>query len=164
MYVVSDATPIISLLKINQIHILKKIFNEVVVPDAVYKEITSNKGKFCNEFKLFTECDFIKRRTVKNQLAVKVLRSQAGLDTGESESIALVSEFENSVLIIDELKGRKVALEMGIRITGTLGILLKAKKMGVINKLKPLLNDMMKNNIRISDNLYNSILSEANEI
>jgi len=65
--------------------------------------------------------------------------------------------------LIDERKGRQIAQNMGIRITGTLGILLQAKKLGLIENIKPLLDKLITENIRISEPLYNSILEQASE-
>ncbi|WP_271628820.1 DUF3368 domain-containing protein [Caldicellulosiruptor sp. DIB 104C] len=65
---------------------------------------------------------------------------------------------------MDEKKGRKVASSLDIKLTGTLGILLKAKQEGIIIELKPLLEKLIESNIRISHKLYKEILKSANEV
>ncbi|WP_237738190.1 DUF3368 domain-containing protein [Caldicellulosiruptor sp. F32] len=87
-----------------------------------------------------------------------------GLNIGESESIILFKELGGDLLIMDEKKGRKVASSLDIKLTGTLGILLKAKQEGIIIELKPLLEKLIESNIRISHKLYKEILKSANEV
>jgi predicted nucleic acid-binding protein len=82
---------------------------------------------------------------------------------GEATSIALASADQNSLLIIDESKGRKVAKEMGIQITGTLGILVTAKQKVYIKAVKPIIAKIHQTNFRISENLIRVVLEKVNE-
>jgi len=82
---------------------------------------------------------------------------------GEATSIALASTNENSLLIIDESKGRKVAKEMGVQITGSLGLLVAAKQKGYIEAVKPILEKIQQTNFRISENLIQVVLYKVNE-
>ena len=77
--------------------------------------------------------------------------------------ISLADTLPNSLLLMDERKGRQLAVSMGIQIIGTLGILLQAKNLGLIKSIKPLLDTLLSENIRISENLYNLILEQAGE-
>ena len=126
MIVVSDATPIISLAKLNMIDLLGRFYNEVLLPKAVYDEVYQNP-MFSAEAEIIQNCDFITVETVTQAQSVKILRA-AGLDLGESEAIVLADTLPNSLLLMDERKGRQIASSMGIQIIGTLGILLQAKK------------------------------------
>ena len=85
------------------------------------------------------------------------------LDAGEATSIALASELSDCLLIIDESKGRRVAKEMGIEITGSFGSLIAAKEKGIIQSVKPILDKIKQTNFRISDDLVNKILHLVNE-
>jgi predicted nucleic acid-binding protein len=85
------------------------------------------------------------------------------LDKGEASAIALASEHENSLLFIDEIKGRKAAKEMGINVTGSLGVLVAAKKKGHIQAVKPLIEKIQKTNFRISEELIERVLENVNE-
>ena len=85
------------------------------------------------------------------------------LDAGEATSIALASEHK-SLLIIDELKGRKAAKKLGISVAGSLGILVAAKRRGYIKEVKPLIEKIQKTNFRISKKLVDRILEKVNEI
>jgi predicted nucleic acid-binding protein len=86
------------------------------------------------------------------------------LDLGEASAIALALELENVLLILDDLKGRVEAEKLGFRITGTLGILFKAKKLGLIPELKPFIEKLKDVGFRISDKIEFEILRKSNEI
>ena len=162
MIVVSNTTPIISLLKLNKLNLLKEMFGEVIIPVAVFNEITV-KNAFAEEVAKFNASNFIKVIPIKNEFAVNILQKQLGLDLGESEAITLAEDIKSNLLLIDERKGRRVAEESGLSIAGTLGIIAKSKKLGLIDEVKPLLDLLIANSIRISTDLYTEILSISNE-
>jgi len=161
--VVSNTTPIIALAKINKLEILEYLFGRIYISEGVYKELISNK-KFIFEIEQITKSSFIITKEVKNRLAVELVQKMHGLNIGESESIILFKELGGDLLIMDEKKGRKVASSLDIKLTGTLGILLKAKQEGIIIELKPILEKLIESNIRISHELYKEILKSANEM
>ena len=163
MIVVSNTTPIIALAKINKLEILEYLFGRIYISEGVYKELISNK-KFIFEIEQITKSSFIIVKEAKNRLAVELIQKMHGLNMGESESIILFKELGGDLLIMDEKKGRKVASSLDIELTGTLGILLKAKQEGIIIELKPLLEKLIESNIRISHKLYKEILKSANEV
>ena len=125
MIVVSDTTPLISLLKIEHLDLLKKLFGNVLTPQSVYDELTADE-RFKMEAELLQQKDFIKVQSVKNAESVSVLKRATGLDQGESEAIVLTDETNADLLLMDEAKGRAVSSEMGFRIMGTIGILMAA--------------------------------------
>ena len=88
---------------------------------------------------------------------------QLELDLGEASAIVLAMENENSLLIIDEKKGREVARAIGIQITGILGIILKAKSKGLVDKVAPVLEKLKAAGFRMSTKLERQVLSLAGE-
>lgn len=88
MIVVSDTTPLISLMKIGHLDLLKIYFGEVQIPTAVFNELTINP-RFENEAKQISECSFIHVVTVQDYKSVNLLCRVTGLDIGESEAIVL---------------------------------------------------------------------------
>lgn len=159
MIVVSDTTPIISLIKINRLDLLEELFSEVLIPDAVFRELTTNTI-FANEAQIVKSSSFLKISSVQNKKALQLLQAVSGLDDGESEAIILADELKASVLVMDERKGRKVAQKMGIKITGTVGILIQAydeKKISA-NDVKSYLTQLKNSNIRLSESLIQQAL------
>ena len=125
MIVVSDTTPLISLLKIGRLDLLKKLFGEIFIPQAVFNELTVDE-RFQMEANQIKNEKFILVKTVNNLEPVGILKRAVGLDQGESEAIVLADELKADLLLMDEAKGRKVSVEMGHRIIGTIGILMAA--------------------------------------
>ena len=115
MIVVSDTTPLISLLKIDRVEILEKLFGEVVLPEEVFTELTSNK-RYRTEADKIKSKNFITTKNILNAASVDILKRATGLDLGESAAIILA----------DEIKGRNVSKQMGHRIMGTIGVLMAA--------------------------------------
>ena len=82
---------------------------------------------------------------------------------GEASALALALEFENSTLIIDDLKGRKVAERLGLRYSGSFGLILKAKQIGVIESIRPILDKIKETDFRFNDQLFKTILKKSGE-
>ena len=158
MIVVSDTTPIISLLKAGQLELLRKLFGTICIPQSVYYELTANE-KFPEEVRAVQDCDFLLVEKVQNEKAVAILRSLTGLDAGESEAIILADEKCSDVLLMDERKGRQVAKKMGISVTGTIGMLAQAFDEKVLTKEDVIkcAERLKENDIRISEKLYKKL-------
>ena len=147
--IISDSTCLIALDRIGQLTLLKQLFEQIYVPTAVHREF----GKKVN---------WIKVTSVHNPIAIKTLMIQ--IDAGESEVIALALEMQDCVAILDDKKARRIAQDIGLKITGTVGLLLKAKKDGLIDKIKPLLNQLNDAGFHVGGSLYQNALRLANEI
>ena len=102
------------------------------IPEAVYGELTTNP-RFPEEANQIRECEFIRVVGVSDRRVVSVLQRVAGLDLGESEAIAYADDNRADVLLMDEVAGRRVALDMGMRIMGSVGVLVTAFKEGHID-------------------------------
>jgi len=165
MLIISDTTPIISLMKAGQLGLLEKMFGSVVIPKAVYDELTVNKN-FEKEIDSFKRCTFVKVETVENESSVNILRNVTGLDAGESEAIVMVEEKQADLLLMDEHKGRQVAKKMGIRITGTIGILLQAFDESFLTRedVEQCLLLLKESNIRVSEGLCNKVYEHIEKI
>lgn len=131
MIVVSDTTPLISLMKIGHLDLLEKYFGEAHIPEAVFNELTFN-SRFADEAKQIEDCAFIHVVKVQDYRSVEILRRATGLDIGESEAIVLSDDMRADLLLMDEAKGRDVAEQMGIRIMGTIGLLIASYQDGSI--------------------------------
>jgi predicted nucleic acid-binding protein len=160
--IVSNTTPIVCFLKLGRLDILKNIFNEIIISQAVYAEVTAKPDE-AEAITALTESGLFKTRPVENKFAVSLLQKQIGLDLGESESIVLAQELKAELLLMDERKGRRVAAENGISISGTLDVLIKAKQMNLVKEIRPLLNELITKDIRIGNNLLKKVLESVNE-
>lgn len=85
------------------------------------------------------------------------------LDAGESSAIALALENPHSILILDDLKGRKEAKKLNLRFTGTLGVIIKAKQENHISDVNQFLDALRESGFRISDEIMNLALKQANQ-
>ena len=159
MIVVSDTTPLITLLKANKLHILHRMFGEVLVPEAVFSELTSNTT-FQDEADLIRNSDYIRVVSVRDKSQVSFLQRATGLDLGESEAIIYADESKADLLLMDEVLGRKIAQNMKLPITGSVGILIRAFQLGIISSedAEDAFEKIQKSNRHISDTLINKAL------
>ncbi len=147
--VIADTSCLIALTNIGQMALLKELYETVYITEEIARE-------FGEEIP-----EWIKIEKVKNQKYQQLLNRL--LDIGEASAIALALENDNSLLILDDLKGRKEAEKLGLKATGTLGVLVKAKNQGVIPTIKPVIEGLKTNGFRISDAIENEILIRCNE-
>lgn len=159
MIVISDTTPIISLMKANRLDLLRKLYGKVLIPNAVYKELTEN-ATFAKEAKIIKDIDYLTVVAVENEKSVSVLRNVTGLDAGESEALIIYDEQKADLLLMDEHKGRSVAKQLNVRHIGTVGVLLLAYDKGMIQQddVKDCLDTMLANNIRLDRKLCNVVM------
>jgi len=144
--VISDTSCLIALEKIKQLDLLRKLFQQVVTTQTVQEE-------FGKELPEWIRIDEI-------QNTDKILELESVLDKGEASAIALAIETENSQLIIDEKKGRKVAQSLNIEIMGTLRLIQMAKQQGIIESARPLIEDLQQAGFRFSPKIANILLND----
>lgn len=156
MIVISDTTPIISLIKMKRLNLLKDLFGNVQIPKAVYNELVSN-SIFKSEAEQVKSCEFIQKVELSNTSSVDLLRRSTNLDAGESEAIILADSIVGSILLVDEEKGRKVAKNMGLNIMGTIGILMAAYEEHLLdsNEIEFCIEVIHNSQLRISEKLIN---------
>jgi len=158
--VVSNSTPLIHLAKIGRLDLLRKFFGEVFIPKAVYRECVL-EGKGSKDAELIEKADWIKVVEIKDETLKKSLMLE--LDEGESEAIVLSLEMNADLLLIDDYDGREVARALGLKVTGTIGVLLRAKFREKIPSLRVELEKLKETGFWLSEGLYKRILEEAGE-
>jgi len=159
--VVSNSSPLIHLAKIGRLELLKDYFRIVSIPEAVYKECVMD-GKNREEVKLIRSAEWLKVIRVKDRKLVKLL--QASLDEGESETITLSLEIGADLVLLDDYDAREKARLFGLKITGTIGVLLKAKKENGIKLLKQELRRLRETGFWIGDELEAKLLKEVGKL
>lgn len=148
MIIVSDSTTLIILSNLSRFDFLQNLFEIVFVPSAVYQEVVTKKTTSLP--------NFIKVEEVSNSETLESLLVL--LDRGESEAIIL-AKMKNLPLVIDEKKGRKIALNLNLKIIGLLGIIYLNIKKGFLNKeeAKLFLVEAQKSGYRISQKLIDDM-------
>jgi len=119
MIVVSNTSPITNLAAVGQLHLLQQLYNNIIIPSAVYQELTRQGDTIPGAMELQTE-NWIQTQNITNLTLATYLQTQ--LHEGESEAIVLAIAFNADWLLIDEELGRKVAAEYGLKFTGILGV------------------------------------------
>jgi len=154
--VVVNSTPIILLYKINHLDLLQKLYGRVLIAQAVYQELIadSDDQPFRQDFLLTRR--WIEIVEIRNIDAKKLFATS--LHAGEVETIILAMEKSADLCVLDDLLARKHARRFELNITGTVGILIAAKKRGFINSVKPLLDSLVAVGMHISEDLYNTAL------
>lgn len=160
MIVISDSTPLITLMKADRLDLLKCLFGEVLLPEAVFAEVTSNEA-FRDEADLIRGSDYIKVVKVADPDRVAFLQRVTGLDRGESEAIVYADESKADLLLMDEAAGRKVAQNMKLPMTGSVGILVRAYQGGMLTEeeIVTAFNRIRESNRHISGKLIQSALT-----
>ncbi|MBX2967528.1 MAG: DUF3368 domain-containing protein [Cyclobacteriaceae bacterium] len=144
-----DTSCLILLFKIGAFDILKNLYSEVLTTPQVFNEYNH------------TLPDFVQVKEVNDTFLQQALEQNLG--KGESSVIALGFTLPECSLVIDDRKARKAARSMGFTVTGTLGVLVKAKQEGIIGRIKPLLDKLLETDFRVSDEVITKILEIAGE-
>jgi len=147
--IISDTSCLILLDKIGELSILNKLFGNITTTSEVAEEYGQPLPPWFE----------IKKPSDKNYQAI----IEASVDKGEASAIALAIELDDCLLIIDDLKGRKFAHQLGLTIIGTMGVIVDAKLAGIILSVKPILSKIKSTNFRITEQLELLILKRAGE-
>lgn len=159
MIVVSDTSPITNLAAIGQLDLLRQLYHRVLIPEAVFSELTAQGGNHPGA--IVQHLPWIKPQAVANQTMLKALRLE--LDEGEAEAITLAYEAVADVLLMDERLGRAAAAQFGLKVVGLLGVLIEAKQRGLIPEVKPLMDALMNLGFHLKQDLYQRVLQTAGE-
>jgi predicted nucleic acid-binding protein len=164
MIVVSDTTPLISLLKIDRLDLFEKLFGQVLIPKTVFNELTDDV-RFKEEAEQIKSSEYIKIKSVINHESVGILKKNTGLDQGESEAIILTDEVRADILLMDEAKGRVISMQRGIKIMGTIGILIAAYENDIItaNEARKCIDGLQKANRHIGERHYRRLLERLKD-
>ena len=157
--IVADSSPLIGLARIGQLGLLPKLARRIVLPRAVHAEVTAARG------------DAPGAAEVASQTWIEIMEADPALvapllilvGRGEAEAIALAQRETAAVLLMDDLRARKVADRLGLRRMGTVALLGQAKHEGLIPALKPALESLVANDIFISQRLIDAALREVGE-
>jgi len=148
--IISDTSCLNLLDKIGELELLKRLFGTIIITKTISEEFNQDLP------------DWFEIQSPTNKTYQKIL--EASLDKGEASAIALAIEQADCLLIIDDLKGRNFAEQLGLKVTGTLGVLVDAKLSGFLKSVKPSLEKIKNTNFRLTDDLERKALAKAGEL
>jgi len=153
--IIGDSSALIALSVVDKLELLEALYENLFVPQAVYNEVTQVGRPQSDKLKKF----------LQNRVKVVDLNlTKLGLGLGELEAITLYKELDADVLLIDDNRAKKYAVLNDVKVIGSLGILIKAKENGLIEKVKPLLEGIMKSEVYISEKLMLQVLRICDEL
>lgn len=147
--VIADTSCLILLSKVDELAILKLNYNRILITPEIADE-------FDQELPDWFEVMRVKDRGLQ-------LLLQDSLDLGESTALALAMETNNATVILDDLKARKLAQKLGLKITGTIGVIIKAKLKGNIPSAKKILKKILNTDFRVNANVIDEAIRQAGE-
>lgn len=142
--IISDTSVLILFQKINKLDLLQGIYSEIITTPEVAEEYGDVLP------------DWIIIQSVSDRKYQEFLEIQ--IDKGEASAIALAKDYTEILLLLDDLKARKLATQLNMKYTGTLGIINRAKQLGLIERVKPLIDEILNTDFRISEKIINEFL------
>ena len=151
--VVSDTSVLTALITIGQENILSTLYGKVIIPDAVDREL---RRGHVNLPGFVHACVAPQNDALRRRLQV--------LDAGEAEAITLAEALKADLLLIDEKLGRRLAAESNIPIMGLMGVLIEAKRKGLLARIAPILTRLeLETGFRLAVSLRQQVLETAGE-
>ncbi|MGA1825192.1 MAG: DUF3368 domain-containing protein [bacterium] len=161
MLIVSNTSPIMNLAVVGQLELIEKIYEKILIPKDVLQEILAAVD-LLPEIQRIEKLPWIDIMEISNKSFLDILLLE--LDLGEAAAISLAIERQADIILLDEIKGRKIASRLGLKYIGLLGILIEGKRRGFIDTVKPILDQLITGaGFWIAKNLYNRVIQEVNE-
>lgn len=157
--VIINSTPLIALCKVDQLELLHGLYGEVFIPEAVFKEVTEKNDVVRHRI---TSCSWIHVETVQDTQSRKMYKAK--LHDGEVEVMILAQEHQGEhLVVIDDGAARRTAEYLGLTLSGTMGVLIKAKQRGLLDSVMPIVAQMEAHEIYLSDALKAQVRRLAHE-
>lgn len=147
--VVADASPLIALDRIGRLGLLPQVFADLAAPPAVVAEFGRRP-------------DWLAEVHIERPQEVAVLR-ELRFGPGEAEALTVALERAGTTLVLDERRARAFALRHGVGVVGTAGVVVRAKQIGAVDAVRPVLDALLASGFRLSDDLYRTVLARAGE-
>jgi len=155
-----NTSPLFYLHRLGLLELLKKLYGHIIVPEAVKKELKEGQaqGEDVPQLENYT---WVEIRRVSMPMYLKLI---ADLGPGESEVLALATNHPSALVILDDKLARRIAEMQGFRLTGTAGVLLRAKQKGFVPALKPVIERLLDLDFRLKPDLVKVTLELAGEV
>jgi len=164
MTVVSDTSVLIHLARIDRFDFLRRLYSEITVPKAVWQEtVAEGEGRpGASELESARASGWVEVVSVNPDTGTRRLLRQA-LDAGEADALALADQIKAGLVLLDESAARQRAKRLGLRKTGTIGVLLRAREEELIDQLRPELDELRATSFWIDEALYRRVLEAVDE-
>ena len=154
-----NTSPLFYLHRLGLLGLFNELYGHITVPEAVEKELKEGQAQG-EDVPLLTSYRWIGIRSVSMP---RYLRLIADLGPGESEVLALATNHPLALVVLDDKLGRRIAEMQGFRLTGTAGVLLRAKRKGLVPALKPVIEKLLDLDFRLKPDLVKATLELAGE-
>lgn len=156
---IADSGPLICLARINQLELLPRLFSKILVPPEVWNEVTVRGQGHPGSYEVRKVTWF----TIQAPDPQLVKPLSILVDAGEAEAIALAQTMDDCTILLDDSRARKIAQRLSIKQIGTIGLLLRAKRRGLTENIKPHIAALVENGIYIRKELIDAVLKDAGE-
>jgi len=158
--IIADSSPLIALAVADSLELLPRLYSRIVLPPAVWHEVTiAGKG--------MPGADIVQQQAqwlnVVEPAASTVVPLSILVDKGEAEAIALAQQLTDATLLLDDAQARRLAQRLDLPRIGTLGIMRKAKRAGLIDQVAPLIERLQQHGIYVGAKLVDAILRDVGE-
>lgn len=158
--VIVNSTPLIALCNAGLLNVLKAVYGQITIPQAVFDEVTAKPDSACLQIK--DNRDWIHVEKIMDVADRKMYKAK--LHAGEVDVMILAqNDPKADLVIIDDNAAKKTAKYLGLKVTGTIGVLLKAKRMGVIISVKDAVDQIRNNGFYISEHVIKMAIEQAGE-
>lgn len=158
--IVGDSGPLIALALITQLELLPKLYQRVIIPKTVWDEVTVQGAGLPGAL----EISRITWMNIQHADPQSLLSLEILVDRGEAEAIALAMVNPGSTVLLDDAQARRVAEHFGVQRIGTLGILRRAKNIGLLTAIQPLVAQLQASGIFMRQSLVDAVLRDVGEI
>lgn len=156
---IADSGPLICLARINQLELLPRLFTKILVPPEVWDEVAVRGKDHLGAY----EVSLVTWMTIQAPDPQLVKPLSILVDTGEAQAIALAQTTDDCTILLDDARARKIAHRLNIKQIGTIGLLLRAKRRGLVETIRPHIDALVENGIYIRKELIDAVLKDAGE-
>ena len=146
--------------KIEKTDLLRDLFQKIYIPEAVFREVTEQGDQRAGA-KIVREAGWIIKKQIGDCTQADMLMTV--LERGEAEVLVLANEIQADLILLDEEKARKTAVRAGFKVMGLIGILIVAKRLGLIATVGTYIEKLQREKFRLSEKIVNAALKQAGE-
>lgn len=157
--VISDTSPLQYLAQIDLLHILPTLAGHIIVPQAVVEELAQGRAAGLS----LPDPTVIEWMRIRRPVGSSALALVTDLGPGETETLLLALESQDALVILDDALARRIANTQGLRVIGTLGVLLEAKRTGHVPLIRPYLDQLDTLRFRLAPHTREAVLKMARE-